>query len=237
MREIILDTETTGLDPQKGDRLIEIGCIELINRIPSGREYHCFINPERDVPAEAERVHGISTDFLKDKPKFAEVAHGFLEFIAEDGLVIHNAAFDIGFLNFELSRLSLGSIAMDRVTCTLQLAKRRHPAGPNNLDALCKRYGIDNTKRTKHGALVDSLLLAEVYIELLGARQAAFVELNVGNSGPMGGEIAPLQRGNAQRRPAPLPSRLSVDLEKAHAEFVASLGEKAIWKKFFTAAE
>lgn len=232
MREIILDTETTGLDPLRGDRLIEIGCIELINRIPTGREYHCFINPERDVPAEAERVHGISTDFLKDKPKFAQVARDFMDFIAGDALVIHNAQFDIGFLNFELGRLSLGPIAMDRVTCTLQLAKRRHPAGPNNLDALCKRYGIDNTKRTKHGALVDSLLLAEVYIELLGVRQAAFVELTTGPAGATGGEISTMQRGNALRRPQPLPSRLSSELEQAHAEFVASLGEKAIWNRF-----
>jgi DNA polymerase-3 subunit epsilon len=167
MREIILDTETTGLNPQGGDRLIEIGCIELINRIPSGREFHRFINPERDVPPEAEAVHGLSTAFLKDKPLFADVAGDFLEFLAGDSIVIHNAAFDVGFLNFELGRLSLGAITMDRVTCTLQLARRRHPAGPNSLDALCKRYGIDNTKRTKHGALVDSLLLAEVYIELL----------------------------------------------------------------------
>ncbi len=232
MREIILDTETTGLDPLRGDRLIEIGCIELINRIPTGREYHCFINPERDVPAEAERVHGISTDFLKDKPKFAQVARDFMDFIAGDALVIHNAQFDIGFLNFELGRLSLGPIAMDRVTCTLQLAKRRHPAGPNNLDALCKRYGIDNTKRTKHGALVDSLLLAEVYIELLGVRQAAFVELTAGPAGAAGGEISAMQRGNALRRPQPLPSRLSSALEQAHAEFVASLGEKAVWNRF-----
>ena len=154
MREIILDTETTGLNPQGGDRLIEIGCIELINRIPSGREFHRFINPERDVPPEAEAVHGLSTAFLKDKPLFADVAGDFLEFLAGDSIVIHNAAFDVGFLNFELGRLSLGAITMDRVTCTLQLARRRHPAGPNSLDALCKRYGIDNTKRTKHGALV-----------------------------------------------------------------------------------
>jgi len=237
MREIILDTETTGLDPQKGDRLIEIGCIELINRIPSGREYHCFINPERDVPKEAEAVHGLSTDFLKDKPKFAEVARDFLDFIAEDGIVIHNAAFDIGFLNFELSRLSLGPIPMERVTCTLQLARRRHPAGPNNLDALCKRYGIDNSKRTKHGALVDSLLLAEVYIELLGARQAAFVELAMGSTGPLGGEIGSLQRGNAQQRPAPLAPRLSAEMEQAHAAFVASLGDKAIWRRFLAVEE
>ena len=173
MREIVLDTETTGLDPKSGDRLIEVGCVELLNRIPTGREFHRYVNPERDVPAEAVAVHGLSGEFLKDKPLFAQVAEELLEFIAEDGLVIHNAVFDIGFLNAELSRLSHPPITMDRVTCTLQLARRRHPAGPNSLDALCKRYGIDNSKRSKHGALVDSALLAEVYIELLGVRQAA----------------------------------------------------------------
>jgi DNA polymerase III subunit epsilon len=232
MREIILDTETTGLDPNRGDRLIEIGCIELINRIPTGREFHRFINPQRDVPAEAEAVHGISTAFLVDKPLFADVAPEFLAFIAGDGLVIHNAAFDINFLNYELGRLSLGAITMDRVTCTLQLARRRHPAGPNSLDALCKRYGIDNTKRTKHGALVDSLLLAEVYIELLGVRQAAFIDFAAGGSSPLGGELAALQRANAVQRPAPLPSRLDDAGEAAHAAFVATLGEKAIWRRF-----
>jgi DNA polymerase-3 subunit epsilon len=236
MREIILDTETTGLNPQGGDRLIEIGCIELINRIPSGREFHCFINPERDVPAEAQAVHGLSTDFLKDKPLFAQVAGDFLAFIGEDGLVIHNAAFDIGFLNFELGRLSLGAIAMDRVTCTLQLARRRHPAGPNNLDALCKRYGIDNSKRTKHGALVDSLLLAEVYIELLGVRQAAFIDFAAANGTPLGGELAPLQRGKAAQRPTPLAPRLTAEDAQAHAVFVEKLGKKAIWWRFLTPA-
>jgi DNA polymerase-3 subunit epsilon len=237
MREIILDTETTGLNPNGGDRLIEIGCIELINRIPSGREFHRFINPQRDVPAEAEAVHGLSTAFLKDKPLFADVAGEFLEFIAQDAIVIHNAAFDVGFLNFELGRLSLGAITMDRVTCTLQLARRRHPAGPNSLDALCKRYGIDNTKRTKHGALVDSLLLAEVYIELLGVRQAAFVDFAADTNTPMGAELAPLQRGTAAQRSTPLPSRLSPELEAAHAAFVETLGEAAIWRRFPTPAD
>jgi DNA polymerase III subunit epsilon len=236
MREIILDTETTGLSHQNGDRLIEIGCIELVNRIPSGREFHRFVNPQRDVPAEAEAIHGLSTAFLRDKPLFADVAGEFLEFIAQDAIVIHNAAFDIGFLNFELGRLSLGAITMDRVTCTLQLAKRRHPAGPNSLDALCKRYGIDNTKRTKHGALVDSLLLAEVYIELLGVRQAAFIDFAADTNTPMGAELAPLQRGAAVQRPAPLPARLSPELEAAHAAFVETLGEKAIWRRFLAPA-
>ena len=237
MREIILDTETTGLNPNGGDRLIEIGCIELINRIPSGREFHRFVNPQRDVPAEAEAVHGLSTAFLRDKPLFADVAGEFLEFIASDAIVIHNAAFDVGFLNFELGRLSLGAITMDRVTCTLQLARRRHPAGPNSLDALCKRYGIDNTKRTKHGALVDSLLLAEVYIELLGVRQAAFIDFAADTNMPMGAELAPLQRSTAAQRPAPLPSRLSPELEAAHAAFVETLGEAAIWRRFVSPAD
>ncbi len=139
-------------------------------------------------------------------------------------------------MNFELGRLSLGAITMDRVTCTLQLAKRRHPAGPNSLDALCKRYGIDNTKRTKHGALVDSLLLAEVYIELLGVRQAAFIDFAADTNTPMGAELAPLQRGTAVQRPAPLPARLSPELEAAHAAFVETLGEKAIWRRFLAPA-
>ena len=177
MREIILDTETTGLNPKGGDRLIEIGCIELVNRIPSGREFHRFINPQRDVPAEAEAVHGLSTAFLRDKPLFADVAGEFLEFIARGRASSSTtrrstSAFSIS----SWGGCRSAPITMDRVTCTLQLAERRHPAGPNSLDALCKRYGIDNSKRTKHGALVDSLLLAEVYIELLGVRQAAFID-------------------------------------------------------------
>ncbi len=229
MREIVLDTETTGLDPKGGDRLIEIGCIELLNRIPTGREYHCYINPERDVPAEAEAVHGLSTAFLKDKPLFTHVADAFLEFIAGDGLVIHNAAFDVGFLNAELGRLTRPQIMMDRVTCTLQLAKRRHPAGPNNLDALCKRYGIDNSKRIKHGALMDSLLLAEVYVELLGVRQAALGLAMEGTAveGSEGGARRP-----AARRSQPLKPRLSAQDEAAHVVFVETLGAKALWHRY-----
>ena len=236
MREIVLDTETTGLNPQGGDRLIEIGCVELLNRIPTGREFHRYINPQRDVPAEAVAVHGLTADFLKDKPLFADVAQDFLSFIAGDALVIHNAAFDVGFLNAELQRASGPEVTMDRVTCTLQLARRRHPAGPNNLDALCKRYGIDNSKRTKHGALVDSLLLAEVYIELLGVRQAAFIDFAAANGSPLGAELAPLQRGKAAQRPAPLQPRLTAEDAKAHAAFVERLGDKAIWWRFLTPA-
>ncbi|MEQ1714082.1 MAG: DNA polymerase III subunit epsilon [Hyphomicrobium sp.] len=230
MREIVLDTETTGLDPRRGDRLIEIGCIEIVNRIPSGREFHRFINPERDVPAEAQAVHGLSTEFLKDKPLFKAVAKDFLAFIGDDTLVIHNASFDIGFLNAELERLGLGAIGMHRVVDTLQLARRRHPAGPNTLDALCKRYGIDNSKRVKHGALVDSELLAVVYVELLGERQAA---LSLGNkdAGGRGASSGGAQRGAAvaQTRPRPLPARLTAEDDAAHQKFVETLGPKALW--------
>jgi DNA polymerase-3 subunit epsilon len=231
MREIVLDTETTGLDPKGGDRLIEIGCVELLNRIPTGREYHCYINPERDVPADAEAVHGLSTAFLRDKPLFTHVADAFLEFIAGDGLVIHNAAFDVGFLNAELSRLSRPEITMERVTCTLQLAKRRHPAGPNSLDALCKRYGIDNSNRIKHGALLDSALLAEVYVELLGVRQAA-LGLAMEGSAAAGSESFGLSKRPAAQRPVPLAARLSAEAEAAHAMFVETLGVKALWHRY-----
>lgn len=230
MREVILDTETTGLDPRKGDRLIEIGCIEMFNRIPTGREYHCFINPERDVPAEAQAVHGITTDFLKDKPLFPKIARDFLQFVADDTLVIHNAQFDIGFLNFELERAGHGTIAMDRVVDTLALARRKHPAGPNNLDALCKRYGIDTSKRTKHGALVDSLLLAEVYVELLGERQAALILQSTGTASQQ-----TARRGKVQAKPRPeaLPSRLSADDVAQHRSFIGALGAKAVWLKYW----
>jgi DNA polymerase-3 subunit epsilon len=235
LREIVLDTETTGLDPRKGDRLIEIGCVELVNRIPTGREFHRFINPERSVPAEAEAVHGLSTAFLLDKPLFNEVAEEFVDFIAGDTLVIHNATFDVGFLNMELERLKRQAISMSRVVDTLQLARRRHPAGPNSLDALCKRYGIDNSKRTKHGALMDSLLLADVYVELLGERQAS-----LGLQGAKD-RIASAARNGASAvrgpRPMPLPVRLTEEAIAAHRAFVETLGPKALWKRFFAPDE
>ncbi len=229
MREIVLDTETTGLNPNGGDRLIEIGCVELFNRIPTGREYHVYINPERDVPAEAEKVHGLSTKFLLDKPLFAKIAREFLDFIADDPLVIHNAAFDVGFLNAELDRLTLGPILMDRVVDTLQLARRKHPAGPNTLDALCKRYGIDNSNRIKHGALLDSLLLADVYIELLGERQATLVLAEKSEKQSPDRRSGRGSRTAAQR-PAPLPSRVTPETKTAHRAFVETLGSgSATW--------
>lgn len=235
LREIVLDTETTGLDAQKGDRLIEIGCIELLNRIPSGREFHAFINPEREVPAAAQAVHGISTDFLRDKPLFAKVAKDFLSFIGADVLVIHNAQFDIGFINMELMRIGETAISFERVIDTLQIARRKHPAGPNTLDGLCKRYGIDNSKRIKHGALMDSLLLAEVYVELIGERQATL------GLGAKGGDAAQARTSGttrrAQQRPKALPSRLTPALEADHRAFVETLGPKAIWKRYMDETE
>jgi len=233
-REIVLDTETTGLDAYRGDRLVEIGCVEMLNGIRSGEEFHRFINPERDVPAEAEKVHGLSTAFLADKPVFAEVADDFLAFIGRDTLVIHNAAFDVGFLNAELSRLNKPTIRSERVLDTLALARRKHPGSPATLDALCKRYGVDNTKRVKHGALMDSILLAEVYVELLGERQAA-LGLVAANAAPRGtvrnGTGAQRANGQARPRPEPLPPRLSQADIESHAAFIAGMGDKAIWRR------
>ena len=175
MREIILDTETTGLDPLRGDRLVEIGCVEIFNRMPTGQTFHRHINPERDMPAEAFAVHGLSSEFLADKPLFAHVVEEFLEFIGDAPLVIHNASFDIGFINAELDRIKRPPIARDRLVDTLLLARRKHPGVSNRLDDLCSRYAIDNSRRTKHGALLDAELLAEVYIDLIGARQSQLI--------------------------------------------------------------
>lgn len=226
-REIVLDTETTGLKANGGDRLVEVGCVELFNRIPTGNEFHAFINPDgREVHPEAEAIHGISNDFLADKPKFREVVDQFIDFIADDQLVIHNAPFDIGFINMELELIDYPPILMPRVVDTLALARRKHPAGPNTLDALCKRYGIDNTIRTKHGAIVDSLLLADVYVELLGERQA---NLGLAQSAQVAGPGRKRQAKAAQR-PAPLPARLSAADIAAHDAFIDTLGAPPIWK-------
>ena len=231
LREIILDTETTGLDAKGGDRLVELGCVEIINRVPTGREFHAFINPQdRVVHPDAERIHGLSMSFLKDKPLFRAIAADFLAFIEESPLVIHNAPFDVGFLNAELGRVKQPLIPSERLVDTLAMARRKFPGAQNSLDALCKRFGIDNSKRTKHGALMDSFLLAEVYLDLLGERQTTLGLLSAGAS-PVG------SRGNQRRtaarvRPAPLPERLTPEDEAAHAKFVESLGGSAVWLKF-----
>jgi len=224
LREIVFDTETTGLDAGNGDRLIEIGCIEIVNRIPTGREFHRYLNPERDIHPDAAAVHGLTLDFLKDKPFFKDVADEFLEFIADASLVAHNGSFDLGFINAELKRLPRPLITADRIVDTLQLARRRHPAGPNSLDALCKRYGIDLSQRTKHGALLDSMLLAGVYVELLGERQAV-----LGFNGYAAAEADRIRARKAAQRPTPLPSRLTEADVAAHREFVKTLGDGALW--------
>jgi DNA polymerase-3 subunit epsilon len=228
MREIVLDTETTGLDPYQGHRLIEIGCIELVNRIPSGQTFHRYLNPERDVPAEAFAVHGLSVEFLKDKPLFAEIVEELVAFMADAPLVAHNAMFDLGFLNAELDRAGKVLVARERLIDTLLLARRKHPGGPNSLDHLCTRYGIDNSRRTKHGALLDAEILAEVYVELIGARQAQLILVEAG------GAAAGMAAGTApiRLRPAALAPRLTADERKAHIAFVATLGESAIWREF-----
>jgi DNA polymerase III subunit epsilon len=233
MREIVLDTETTGLDPLTGDRVVEIGCIELFNRIPTGQTFHRYINPERDMPASAFEVHGLSTDFLKDKPPFAEVAEDFLGFVGDAALVIHNASFDAAFLNSELERVGKPLITRDRLVDTLLLARRRHPGASNRLDDLCARYSIDNTRRTKHGALLDAELLAEVYIELTGARQAALgLELVTADTAAERERITVVQV-----RPVPLMPRVTAEDLAAHRAFVASLGDNAIWRDYLSESD
>jgi DNA polymerase III subunit epsilon len=226
MREIILDTETTGLSPATGDRLVEIGCVELINHIPSGKTYHVYLNPERDMPKEAEAVHGLSSAFLKDKPLFKTVAVEFLAFVGEANLIIHNASFDIGFINAELGSLGLTAIPPSQVIDTLQMARRSHPMGPNSLDALCKRYGIDNSKRTKHGALLDAELLADVYLELIGGRQTALILQAETKTRKMENGAT---QGQNRVRPTPLPLRLTPEENASHQALIAELGDKALW--------
>jgi DNA polymerase-3 subunit epsilon len=233
VREIVLDTETTGLDARNGDRLIEVGCIELVNHIPTGRDFHRFINPQgRAVHPDAEAVHGISAAFLADKPLFETICVEFLEFLGDAQLVIHNASFDMGFINMELNRLGRPLIAMDRAVDTLAIARRKHPAGPNTLDGLCKRYGVDTSKRTKHGALLDAELLAYVYVELIGQRQAP---LGLAIASEVAISAAGIERVGP--RPVPLPPRLTADEEARHREFVETLGEAALWRKYALYAE
>jgi DNA polymerase III subunit epsilon len=228
VREIVLDTETTGLDPFQGHRLVEIGCVELINRIPSGQTFHRYVNPERDMPTEAFAVHGLSADFLKDKPPFAQVADELLAFIGDAPLVIHNAAFDHGFLNAELERAGRMLLARERLVDTLLLARRKHPAGPNRLDDLCLRYGIDNSRRTKHGALLDAEILAEVYLELIGGRQAQLILVETGQPSITLRTVA----AAARPRPGSLPPRISAADREAHTSFVATLGAEALWHAY-----
>lgn len=228
MREIILDTETTGLDALNGDRLVEIGCVELINRMPTGQTYHVYINPQRAMAREAFEVHGLSTEFLADKPLFAEIIPDFMAFIGDAPLVIHNASFDIGFINAELDRAGHPVVPRERLVDTLLLARRKHPGVSNRLDDLCSRYNIDNSHRTRHGALLDAELLAEVYIDLIGARQS---QLGLSQAQ----EIRIRGRADAPRRQReiPLVPRLTDADREAHRAFVATLGEKQLWSDYF----
>ncbi|MFP4249054.1 MAG: DNA polymerase III subunit epsilon [Armatimonadota bacterium] len=228
MREIVLDTETTGLDPADGHRIVEIGAVELHNHMPTGRQFHEYINPERPMPEEAFAVHGLGDDFLRTKPVFARISQAFAAFVGEARLVIHNADFDMKFLNAEFTRLSMPTLPMTQALDTVSLARRRFPGAPASLDALCRRFGIDNTARTLHGALLDAEILAEVYLELIGGRQPG---LSLGAASGSG----PAQRGTAQQawrpgpRPRALPSRITAEEAEAHATMVARLGEKSLW--------
>ncbi len=229
MREIVLDTETTGLEPNDGHRIVEIGAVELFNHLPTGRTYHQYLNPQRAMPPEAFAVHGLGDDFLRDKPLFADVATAFLTFIADAPLVIHNAAFDMKFLNTELTRAGHPTLATARATDTLLIARQRFPGSPASLDALCRRFNVDNTGREKHGALLDSEILAEVYLELVGGRQPDFglsAEQQHNRGAAIQSEI-----WRPRPRPVPLSPRLTAEETRAHEAFIAKIGDTAIWLK------
>lgn len=230
MREIVLDTETTGLDPEKGDRIVEIGCVELSNHMPTGRVFHQYLNPEREMPQEAFEVHGLSTDFLAGKPVFPSVAQDFLEFVGDAKLVIHNASFDLKFLNAELKWAERTPLAPDCAIDTLEIARRRFPGAQNSLDALCRRFGVDNSARERHGALLDAEILAEVYLELIGGRQPDFTLSLVSGGRSEPGDAAGADY-SPPRRPRPLAPRLSEAEMQAHEQFLAELPAPAMWNK------
>ncbi len=241
MREIVLDTETTGFDPQSGDRIVEIGCLELFNHMPTGKTYHQYINPKRSMPKEAFGVHGIGPDLLEppqtpepgavtlgDKPVFAQIGQAFVDFVGDATLVIHNAAFDMKFLNAELKWMGLQPLPWERALDTLAIARKKFPGSPASLDALCRRFGIDNGSRTLHGALLDSEILAEVYLELIGGRQP---DLVLSAAGQSGGTDHTSDEWRPTARPAPLPSRITSEEQQAHEAYIDKMGEEALWKK------
>ncbi len=241
MREIVLDTETTGFEPHEGDRIVEIGAIELIGHVPTGRTYHQYINPQRSMPEGAFSVHGIGPDLLeppkkptagqvilKDKPLFADIAQAFIDFVGDSKMVIHNAAFDMKFLNAELGWLNRPLLPMEQSLDTLAIARRKFPGSPASLDALCRRFGIDNANRTLHGALLDSEILAEVYLELIGGRQPDFALASDNRRQTLADNG---QEWRPTARPHPLASRLSEEEIAAHSAFVEKLGDDSVWKK------
>lgn len=231
MREIVLDTETTGFDPETGDRIVEIGAVELWNHLATGKTYHQYINPERSMPEEAFQVHGLGDDFLRDKPVFAQIAQDFVDFIGDAKLVIHNAAFDIKFLNAELKWVNMPQIPWTQAIDTLAIARKKFPGSPASLDALCRRFNIDNSSRTLHGALLDSEILAEVYLELIGGRQPDFA-LSGSQTSQQSKDSDASENWRPTKRGTPLPARLTEKEKAAHAAFVEKLGDAAIWKKF-----
>ena len=225
MREVVLDTETTGLDPAEGHRIVEIGCVELQDHLPTGRSFQCYLHPERPVPVESQRIHGLTDEFLADKPKFADVAEAFLDFIGDAALVIHNASFDLKFVNSELHRIGKPPIPAARAIDTIEIAKAKIPGVRYSLDELCKRFGIDLSARTKHGALLDAELTAQVYLELVGGRQRKL------SLSPVEVVASAAEMRAARTRPEPLAPRLSAAEEEAHATFVANeLGKDPVWK-------
>lgn len=228
MREIVLDTETTGFEPDQGDRIVEIGAVELWNHVPTGKTYHQYINPERSMPQEAFEVHGLGDDFLRDKPVFAKIVDDFVEFVADAKLVIHNASFDMKFINAELSWCKKPILPLDQAIDTLAIARKKFPGSPASLDALCRRFNIDNSSRVLHGALLDSEILAEVYLELIGGKQPDF-GLSQSSSNRNSGNENSNWRPTA--RPNSLSSRISEAEKAAHAAFVDKLGDNAIWNR------
>jgi DNA polymerase-3 subunit epsilon len=228
MREIVLDTETTGFEPGEGDRIVEIGAVELFNHMPTGKTYHQYINPERSMPQGAFEVHGLGDEFLRDKPVFKKVGQAFLDFVGDATMVIHNAAFDMKFLNAELEWAGLSLLPNKQALDTLAIARKRFPGSPASLDALCRRFGVDNSAREKHGALLDSEILAEVYLELIGGRQPGLVLSDSG--GQAGGQDQTTSVWRAMPRPEPLTSRITEEERAAHQAFVDKLGDAALWK-------
>ena len=226
MREIVLDTETTGFDPASGHRVVEIGCVELINHVPTGEVFHVYLNPERDMPQEAFNVHGLSEEFLSDKPLFAAVAEKFVDFIGDATLVIHNADFDMKFQNWELQILGYPTMPRERAIDTVAMARKRFPGSPASLDALCRRFGIDNSARDKHGALLDAELLANVYLELIGGREPGLALA----SSRQAAASAAAQTGTVRQARAPRPHAASEEERAVHGEFVAKLTD-ALWLK------
>ena len=225
MREIVLDTETTGLDPGTGDKIVEIGAVELWNHLPTGKTFHKYLNPERNMPEEAQAVNGLTEDFLRDKPLFSQIVDDFLRFIKDSKLIIHNASFDMKFINAELELAKKSKLSGDIAIDTLSIARKKFPGSPASLDALCRRFNIDNSARTLHGALLDSEILAEVYLELIGGRQPDFglSDINTNDNKKLE------ENRQTTKRPEPLKRRLTEEEEKAHSVFVKKLGENSVW--------